>query len=498
MAIEEALQGDTDNPVPCDLPACGTCGGSDCSCDAISKDCTPAPTKSPLMFREPVGQCEDVQETSGAKFFDTVANGLVWPAVGYSITVEVADASKYAVGQCVYVCGGYGWLKVSAVRTSSGAISLLNEGSKKNVAPGTQTTVPVNIAPGPCPKPDTKYADLKDDIEDAVEDEVERQVNAKIDPAPTFPLAKVSVLESGRIPLWNRDNGCNEGAKDTTLGEQQVRKTSEGYLASIRHLGCDSESVRIDKLDPPAASHGDMLGVTPVDYCGTDDPPEPRKIHPEQVTEEDTPAESFGLLGYRTETVSCSGGDVLKKIWQRLRKLFFHSGLFFDPVVDDDTLRIIVANKNGEIYKFAPLTLGDGQVLAGDGGGGVKIVNVLDIVPPSVVAGAGEPPTLISGAGNFSGTTTPNTEQAAPDCATHAIVSCRLVNANNSESEMILAGVSRLKAGSATSNPGTVDTVAWIPLATPTSSFTVTISTAAGSPPTAWNIKLIGYQCNRP
>lgn len=468
---------------------------SDCDdeidCDSIQSECEAQPSCSPLVFREPVGQNQDPGDGSTCRHYDTVVNGLVWPAVGYDVTVDVPDPTKYAVGQGVYVCGGYGWLKVSAVRSAS--ISLLNTGFRSNVPPGTQTIAPVNIAPSGLPKPDLKYDDIKKEVEDAIEDEVERQVADAIDPTPEFPVDLIDVLESGRIPLWRRDSIDDNST--SKLGEQRVVSSSKGYLATLRHSGADKESVRFDILNPGGSSHGDLLGVTPLDYCGPD-APEPRKIDPETVDGNSSPAATFGLLGYRTEQIACDAGEKIKKIWQRLTKLFFHQDLLFEAEIDDDSLRIMVANKVGSTYKLAPLTLAENQVLAGDGNGGVKIQNVLDMVPPSVVAVPAEPPTMLAASGNHSNTITPHSHVPAPDEATHAICSLRLENANNSDATMTLAGVLRLKAGSATSDPNTVDTVAWIPIATPTSGFSITVM-GTPDPAGAWSVKLIGYQCNR-
>lgn len=499
MAIETALKGDNDQPVPCDLPACvGTgCDTGGCT-DAVQADNSCAtPSSSPLQFRTPIAQCDRSDTAATFRFFDTVANGLVWPILNGGSTVTVPNSHQYSVGQGVYVVG-YGWTVVSAIPSST-QITIQNLGDRNNPAPGTVVPGPVNIVPGPAAKPDAPYSVYETEINAAIAAEVTSQVDAKVDPAPTFPIDTLQVAEGGRLAVWSRSLvGC-ESDTETTLMEQLVQNSPEGFLGTIRQTGCDPQSLRQDILMPTSAGHGDVLLVTPEDYCG-DDPPKPKKMSVEVIDGDSTPSSTSGLLAYRTEDVACGGGNVIKKIWQRLAKLVFHDNVFNEAVTTDDTLRVIVSNKAGTKHKIAPLTLGDGEVLAGDGGGGVKVVDVLDIVPPSSVAVEAAPITMVPGPGPDSGVITPNSFLPAPDCATHAIVEIALRSGNNTYAEILIAGIQYVDTGATTSNPDSNTTVAYVPLPTPTATISWAINETLGGGGVGiltGTIKLIGYQCNR-
>jgi hypothetical protein len=421
-----------------------------------------------------------------------VANGIAWPAIGAGSTVTVPDSSAYAVGQGVYVVG-YGWLMVSAIPSAT-QVTLQNNEFRANPAPGTVVPGPVAIAPGIMPTPDVEYSDLQSEIEAEIAQQVGEEVTSQIDPAPEFPTETIQTVESGKIPLWT--HGVDADDTMSRLDAQEVRDESEAPLATVKAAGCDGDEVRIDRLNPLESDTGDMLLISRPTECDRT-APIPRRATFEEIEDDVHP--TFAPVGFRTQEVVCDGGNIIKRTWQRLKKLVLHGDFLFVPATDDNTLRVIVSNYDGTQHKLAPLTLGDNEVLAGDGNGGVKIRNVLDMVPPSVVAvDSGEAVLMASGTADATGSVTPNSSLTAPDCTTHAILALRLGNDNNTECTMSIGGYQRLKVGSGTSDPNTGDTVVWAPLADPVGSLAYSIASTGDGGPSEWSISLIGYQCNRP
>lgn len=489
--IETALQGDHQEPISL---------GDGCD-DSVNSGSCGTPSSSPLQFRVPVAQSRDEPGADeDYRHYDLVSEGITWPAKGFGSTVPVPKSDRYIVGQGIFVTGaaGRGWLVVSA-KPSATSITLMEVGGiRSNPEKGTVLAGPIAVVPGPRMKPDTTYDDLKDSISEEIIDEVTKQVDAKIDKSPTFPLTTVKKANGGRLVVSVRKNTDGDGDDAAEYSEMEVGENSDGAIAVLKNEGCDEQAVRFDKWNPSSgAPSGELIAAVREAPC-EGKPPAPRLVAPEIVKEDSVPNESFGMLGYREETVECSDGNIIKKFWQKLTKFILHKNFFFTPTTDDDTLHVLVSNLSGDIQKVGTLTLGNRQVLVGDDDGKLRVKDLFDVVPPSTFIPSGEPATLLSVTSNVTTDVSPNTQVAAPECATHAIVALRLKNANNSESTMTIDGVLRLSSGaSTTSDPNTADTIAWIPLSAPDSTINVVVG-STDDPTVLAEVKLIGYQCNRP
>ena len=92
-------------------------------------------------------------ETIMGRFFDTLLDNFVMPAVGDVVTLSVTDASKYIAGLNVYIFGA-GFFLVTTTSTSANTITLNNLGNPENVAEDQIVNAGVTMIPGyPVPYP---------------------------------------------------------------------------------------------------------------------------------------------------------------------------------------------------------------------------------------------------------------------------------------------------------------------------------------------------------